>query len=871
MKTRPQAPRATYRLQFHRGFTLRHAIALLPYLDALGVSHIHASPLLKARPGSTHGYDVCDPTRLNPELGTEADLDDLAAALRGRGMGLILDIVPNHMAVGGPENPWWWDVLRLGQASPFANSFDIDWDPPCAALRGKVLMPVLGDELDRVLDRGELRVVCEQAEVTVRYFDQQFPVHPESILVPGKFLEEAIADFDSNRKSLEQFLERQPYRLAFWRHGDLHINYRRFFTVTHLAGLRVELPQVFADTHNRILDWHQRGLLDGLRVDHPDGLRDPQDYLHRLAHAAPGAWVVVEKILQPDETVPPDWPVAGTTGYDFLNCAGGLFIDPAAEEPLTRFYSEFTGEPTDFTAVMRDKKRHVLRRHLVAEVSRLTHLLAAILPRCAPSLAIGPDELRDGLVEVLACFPVYRAYCRAEASICSENDRAAASEAVTQARRADSHLSAAALGFLDHLLQLRVQDPLAAEFVMRFQQLTGPAMAKGGEDTAFYCYNRFAALNEVGGDPSRFGSSVNDFHRACEQACRHWPATMLATSTHDTKRSEDVRARLALLSEIPGLWIAAVRAWSALNERHRRDGWPDRNAEYLFYQTVVGAWPLPLDRAIAYMGKAAREAKQHTDWSEPNRPYEEALKEFVAGALADPAFTRSVEGFVNRIARAGCVNSLGQTLLKLTAPGVPDLYQGTDLWDFSLVDPDNRRAVDFDLRQALMASVQAGIASGPTSGFLDELLSNPGDGRVKLFLIHQVLRYRRLHPELFQQGRYVPISVSGQGARHVCAFARVLRHQQTIVVVPRLVAGLTRNLDIWPLGEDVWGETRLVLPGTRRGHEFRNVLTDESHRAQSRNNRVGLRLAEVFARFPIALLDELSPGGARPRTTSKQR
>lgn len=870
MKTRPRVPRATYRLQFHRGFTLRHAIVLLPYLDALGVSHIYASPLLKARPGSTHGYDVCDPTRLNPELGTEADLDELAAALRERGMGLILDIVPNHMAVGGPDNPWWWDVLRLGQASPFANSFDIDWDPPCAALRGKVLMPVLGDELDRALDRGELQVVCEKAEVTVRYFDQQFPVHPESILVPGKFLEEAIADFDSNPESLRRFLEQQPYRLAFWRHGDLHLNYRRFFTVTHLAGLRVELPQVFADTHNRILDWHQRGLLDGVRVDHPDGLRDPQDYLHRLARAAPGAWIVVEKILQPGETLPTDWPVAGTTGYDFLNRAGGLFIDPAADEPLTRFYSEFTGEPTDYTAIMRDKKRHVLRRHLVAEVSRLTHLLAAILPRYSPGLEIGPDELRDGLVEIIACFPVYRAYCRAEASICSENDRAAASEAVTQARRANSHLSPTALGFLDDLLQRRVQDPLAAEFVMRFQQLTGPAMAKGGEDTAFYCYNRFAALNEVGGDPSRFGSSVDDFHRACEQARRHWPAAMLTTSTHDTKRGEEVRARLALLSEIPGLWIAAVRAWSALNERHRRDGWPDRNAEYLFYQTVVGAWPLPLDRAIAYMEKAAREAKQHTDWSEPNRPYEEALKAFVAGALADPAFISSVEGFVSRIARAGFVNSLGQTLLKLTAPGVPDLYQGTDLWDFSLVDPDNRRPVDFDLRQTLMATVQAGIAPGPTPGFLDELLGNPGDGRVKLFLIRQVLHYRRLHPELFQQGRYVPISVSGQCAHHVCAFARLHHRKRAIVVVPRLVVRLNRGLNIWPIGEDVWGDTRLVLAGTRQGHGFANVLTGESHRAQSEKQQPGLRLGEILGRFPVALLEDLSPHVPRPSKEPNQ-
>ncbi len=450
-------------------------------------------------------------------------------------------------------------------------------------------------------------------------------------------------------------------------------------------------------------------------------------------------------------------------------------------------------------------------------MNRLVHILDALLSRHAPDRSIGPDELREGLIELAACFPVYRTYCRPEASVCSARDRALVSEAVARAGQAEPQPSPGVLAFLDDVLQMRVAGDLAAEWVMRFQQLTGPAMAKGVEDTAFYCCNRFVALNEVGGDPARFGLSVDEFHRACAQARLQWPAAMLTTSTHDTKRSEDMRARLALLSEIPDRWIAAVRRWSGLNEKRRRKGWPDRNAEYLFYQTLVGAWPLSLDRALAYMGKAAREAKQHTDWIEPNRLYEAALKDFVAGAMGDPAFTEDVELFVAPLIQAGHLNSLAQTLLKLTAPGVPDLYQGTELWDFSLVDPDNRRPVDFDHRRALMASVQAGGASGPMTGFVEDLLRNPSDGRVKLFLTRQVLHYRRFHPELFRRGRYVPISVSGQCARHVCAFARVFGRKRTIAVVPRLVVEITRGLDIWPLGEEVWRDTRLLLPEARAG------------------------------------------------------
>lgn len=896
MKPRAVIPRATYRLQFHRGFTLRDALGCVPYLEALGVSHVYASPLLLARPGSPHGYDVCDPGRINPDLGTEADLAAFVAALRQRRMGLVLDIVPNHLATA-PENPWWWDVLKHGRHSRFADYFDIDWDSPDPDLRGKVLLPVLADEYERVLGRGELTVGCENAEVTVRYFDHRFPASPESILVPGKFLHEAVADFNADRAALARFLDQQHYRLADWREGDTRLNYRRFFTITHLAGVRVELPQVFTDTHNQLLAWHQRGLLDGLRVDHPDGLLNPRDYLQRLRRAASGAWIVVEKILEPGEALPRDWPVAGTTGYDFLNRVGGLFIDPAGATPLTDFYATFTGEPTDYAALVGEKKRWILRHHLVAEVNRLVRLLAALLTRHAPRRTFSPERLREALVELIAAFPVYRTYLEPERKTASRVDRARVAEALAQAghaqasRTAEPRLRArvgnpqgrhdeagfgaggpfgedaaafrTVLAFLGDLLRLRVRGELAAEFVWRFQQLTGPAMAKGKEDTLFYCYSRFIALNEVGGDPGAFGGTLEDFHGAGRQTHQRWPATLLATSTHDTKRSEDVRARLALLSEIPEAWAAAVRRWSAHNERYRRRGRPDRNVEYFYYQTLVGAWPLPLDRALACLEKVVREAKQHTDWSCQNPAYEAALRRFVTATLGDGEFTADLARFVAPLLGPGRVNSLAQTLLKLTAPGVPDVYQGTELWDLSLVDPDNRRPVDFALRQQLLAGLPPRVAAGDTRAVLRELWRRSADGRLKLLVIQRALGFRRRHVRLFRHGGYLPLRSTGAQAAHLCAFARTLPGTTALVVVPRLVLGLLAGRDHPPLGPEVWKDTRLVLPRTLAGRPFRHVFTGQCLHPSPAGAQTALRLAEVFEQFPVALLE---PAGGRLRT-----
>jgi len=810
-------PRATYRLQFHRGFTLRDAIKLIPYLSELGVSHVYASPLLKARPGSPHGYDVCDCSQLNPEIGSEAELESFVAALRRHGMGLVLDIVPNHMAAG-PENPWWWDVLKHGRTSRYAGYFDIEWDPPDPRLHGKVLVPVLGDEYERVLEKGGFTVRVEDGAPVLRYFEHRFPLAPESLPAPTAKLTELNARPDQ----LDALLQQQHYRPTFWRRGDAQLNYRRFFNITMLAGLRVEDEQVFGDAHARILDWYQRGHLDGVRVDHPDGLRDPQQYLERLRQAAPKAWVVVEKILEPGEELPRDWPVAGTTGYDFLNRVVGPFLDPAGEKPLTEFYAEFTGAPTDYAAVVREKKQLVLHELLPAEVDCLSHMLQRLAARRGHSFTL--DGLRGALVELVACFPVYRTYIQAGSRHVSGTDTAHIDSAVAAARNQGPDGNVALLDFLGDLLRLRQPGELEADFVMRFQQLTGPAMAKGVEDTTFYCFNRFVALNEVGGDPGHFGLGLEAFHRTCRGAQAQWPDAMLATSTHDTKRSEDIRARLSLLSEIPKAWRSAVLRWSALNEKHRRDGWPDRNAEYLYYQTLVGAWPLPLDRALAYMEKASCEAKEHTTWTDRNPAYDEALKHFVTSTLDEAEFTADLERFVAPLVEPGHINSLAQTLVKLTAPGVPDIYQGTELWDFSLVDPDNRRPVDFETRRHLLA----GLAHLP----VEEIWQRRGEGLPKLWLIQKTLGFRRNHPGLFgSDSSYEPLNAQGGKADHVLGFVRGGR---VVTVVPRLIMGLA----------DDWADTVIELP---QG-VWRNELTGESISGGA------CRPADLLKRFPVALL-----------------
>jgi len=811
---RKTCPRATYRLQFNEHFRLSDALALIPYFQELGVSHIYASPLFKAAAHSVHGYDVCDFGLLNPEVGTDDDLARLVAALRERNMGLVLDIVPNHMGIATRENAWWQDVLKNGRASRFAGYFDIQWDTTDAKLRGKILMPVLGDQYERVLERGELKIEMEQDAPVLCYFEHRFPIVPDSF--PKHLSLEAL---NKNQAALDKLIQKQHYLLAFWGDGDLKLNYRRFFAVSTLAAVRVEDEAIFKDVHQLVGKWLRNNLLNGLRVDHPDGLRGPAGYLERLRALAPRAWIIVEKILQPREDMPDDWPVNGTVGYDFLNQVNGLFLEAKNEKILAGFYSGFTGEPMDSGKAVREKKILVLETLFVTEVNRLVDLLAQIAKLRPAHKEFSREQLREALIEFAACFPVYRTYVRPEDGFVSVPDSMNIKNAGAHAEQTRRDLPAGIFEFLRGLLLLNLHGELECEFVARFQQLTSPAMAKGVEDTTFFCLNFFASLNEVGGDPGRFGVNVADFHKFCHRLEERGGSSMLCSSTHDTKRSEDVRARLNVLSEIPEEWSQAVSRWSKMNQRHRKNHFPDRNAEYLLYQTLVGAWPISLERILAYVEKASCEAKQHTDWNHRNTQYDEALKAFVTNALADRDFVRDLESFIASLTEAAHVNELAQTLIKLTAPGVPDIYQGNEIHDFSLVDPDNRRPVDYDVRQRLLAETK-------TMG-AEESWKRRDEGLAKLWLIQKTLSYRARHEMTFA-GDYEPIFASGENAGHIIAFIRGGKAMTVISRFNRSRAG---------------GMPALLLP---RGM-WRNEFTEEIYIGE-------ISTAKLLRRFPVALL-----------------
>jgi (1->4)-alpha-D-glucan 1-alpha-D-glucosylmutase len=794
-------PVSTYRVQLrppaddHPGFGFADAADAVPYLADLGVTHLYCSPYLQAAPGSTHGYDVVDHSRLNSELGGPAGFANLVEACRRAGLGIVLDVVPNHMAVSEPEsqNAPWWSVLRDGPSSPYAEWFDIDWDSRDNP--GKVLVPILGAPLGEVLD--ELTVDGDR----IRYYDHEVPVAPGT-LVEGDLL---------------ATLEAQHYRLCHWTVAGEELNYRRFFDVTTLTGVRVEVPAVFDETHVLVVQQLRDGVLDGLRIDHPDGLADPGGYLDQLAAATGGAWVVVEKILEPGEALPDDWACAGTTGYDALNDVLGLFVDPAGEQPLTALWSSLTGDSSSFEDVVATTKRLVLSDVLAAEVNRLTEIG---LTACAPDPALRDTTrtaFREALVEVLASFGVYRAYLP-PAGPADETARGFVQQAVAAAttslpQRADEIALVGRLAL--------AEGPAGAageEFVTRFQQTCGPVMAKGVEDTAFYRYLRLSALNEVGGDPGRFGVGLEEFHAACMQVQRAWPVSMTTLSTHDTKRSEDVRARLVLLSQCPAAWGEAVTRWSALAARHRSPAGPDHATEQLIWQTVVGAWPLSADRAAAYLEKATREAKAGTSWLRPVAAFEEAVASFARAVLADPVITAEIENFVTELAPAWRTTALAQKLVQLTMPGVADTYQGTELFDLSLVDPDNRRPVDYAARSRLLETLDA----GPVPEVDDT-------GAAKLHLVSRALRLRRDHPDWFlADASYEPLD-AGQRA---VAFAR---SGQVVTVAPlRAVQTEQRG----------WGRDVVTLPEG----SWRNAQTG----AKSPGGPV--LLADLLADFPVALL-----------------
>jgi len=903
------APLSTYRAQLHSRFGFDDVGAVAPYLADLGVSHLYASPYLQAAPGSSHGYDVVDHSRVNGELGGAAAHRRMCDALGAAGLGQILDIVPNHMAIGGRENAWWWDVLENGPSSLYAAYFDVDWDPPEAKLRHKVLLAVLGDHYGRVLEAGELALAREGGSFVVRYHEHVAPIAPptmdgvlaaaaercasaelESLATAlGRLPASTLTDRDSVRERhrdkevladrlaalcddveavaeavdamvaetnadpdhLDAVLERQNYRLAYWRTAGRELDYRRFFDITTLIGLRVEDPQVFEDTHRLVLGWVADGTLDGLRVDHPDGLRDPEGYLARLAEATGGAWVVVEKILEPGEELPSTWPVAGTTGYDFLNRVGGLFVDPDGHKPLLELFAGLTGQSTDWASVVLEKKHQVLRQVLAADLNALTAAFVRVCERHRRFRDYTRHELHEVLREVAAAFPVYRAYVRPADGAVSDTDVAHVEQAVTVAAERRPDLDGDLWGFMTDLLLLRARgddrspgfgrpsgsgpeaDP-ETELVARFQQLTGPVMAKGVEDTAFYSYLPLVSLNEVGGDPSRFGVAPAAFHRACAISQGRYPTGMVATATHDTKRGEDTRARLHLLSEIPGEWADAVHAWRAHNDRHRAGpDRPDATMEYLFYQTLVGAWPLPVERAVAYMEKASREAKIHTSWTEPDDDYDAALLAFVEAVLADGWFAAQLEAFVAPLVGPGRVTSVAQKLVAMTAPGVPDVYQGTELWDHSLVDPDNRRPVDYGARRRLLAELDSGALSP------ESVWARADEGLPKLAVCAGALRLRRRRPELFgPDGGYEEAAVSGPAADHAVAFSR---GGSAMTVVPRLVLGLERS-----------GGWRATTVDLGPGGPWRNLFTGDELPGGGR-----IPVADLLARFPVALLERV--------------
>jgi len=929
-----RVPRATYRLQLGPGLTFDDAAALVEYLDALGISDAYTSPFLETATKGSHGYDVADHDRLRDELGGEPAFQRFAAALRARDMGLLVDVVPNHMGIAQNRNAWWLDVLENGPASPHASTFDIDWRPVKTELTDKVLLPVLGDQYGAVLDRGELKLGLEDGRFLVRYFDTVLPISPRAwsrilghridglaaslgaehadvvalkslitwfATLPSHtdkdpervaarrrekevgrekliallaaspavraFIEDNIRFFNGkpgdaqSMEPLDALLSDQAYRAAYWRVAGEEINYRRFFDINELAAIRMEEPEVFEATHRLLFRLVREGAVTGLRIDHPDGLYDPADYFRRL-QAGPGGeiYVVAEKILAPGEQPPESWATAGTTGYEFLNLLNGIFVDRAQARAMEQNYARLIRHRPGFTEIVHDCKRLIMETSMAAELNTLAHRLNTISEKHRASRDFTLGALTRALREVIAAFPVYRTYVTSEGI--TDRDREYVRRAIATARRQVASADASIYDWLERVLTLDAPERTSEaerrerlDFVMRFQQITGPVTAKGFEDTALYRFNRLVSLNDVGGDPSRFGVTLAEFHAENAARGRRSPHALSATATHDTKRGEDMRARINVLSEIPEEWRRHVALWQRLNRRQRAmvDGRavPGANTEYLIYQTLVGAWPVDLARLREYLLKVVHEAKTHTSWINPDDRYDGAIVAF-AEALLDPtrshAFLDDFTAFQARVAHFGALNSLAQTLIKITAPGVPDFYQGTELWDLSLVDPDNRRPVDFTLRRRLLGDLDRALAAAADRpGFAAGLVEAKADGRVKLFLVREALAFRRARAALFADGGYRPLETRGTLAEHLCAFARVGEGGAALTVVPRLLA--RRGVETLPLGRESWQDTALVVPADL-GARFVNVLTGE--RLEVRDD--ALPLGDVLAHFPVALL-----------------
>jgi (1->4)-alpha-D-glucan 1-alpha-D-glucosylmutase len=872
-------PTATYRLQLCPGFGFDQVAEIAPYLKALGVSHVYLSPYLQAAAGSTHGYDIVDHSQVNRELGGAAAHARMLQVLRAQGLGQVIDVVPNHMATSTPDNRFWWDLLEHGRCSQYANYFDVDFQPVEARLHDKVLVPILSDHYGRVIEAGEIRLEREASRFRlIAHGKHVLPLDPASVgeLLRGaaercgsdelafvadvlmhlpkpkdasgesaprrqrdvqvayRMLERLmvqhsvavaidtqVAQTNDSLDALDQLIERQHYRIAYWRMARHDLDYRRFFDVDNLAALRIERSEVFHDVHETILRWVESGDVDGLRIDHPDGLRNPQGYFEHLRARAPNAWIVAEKILARGEVLPANWPVDGTTGYDFLALCTGLFVDPAGKAGLSDVYTEFVGTPLpDFGTLAREKKELVLEQLLPSDLNRLTSVLVRVCEEQPRFRDYSRDELRLTTRRMLAGFPIYRSYV--DVGIADERDRAYIMHAAASAEYADDTLDRRLLALVARILFGALDSASAREFRARFQQLSAATMAKGVEDTAFYCYSLLLSLNEVGGDPGQFAVTPEAFHAHCARIQDSHPFTMLASSTHDTKRSEDVRARISVLSEWPARWRQTVQKLSAAAAPHRTAAGPDRELEYFIYQTLVGAWPIEEARLLEYLRKAEREAKLHSSWHRPNEAYEKGVAAFVHGSLGDAAFRAELDLFVAALQKPAERNALAQLVLKLTAPGVPDIYQGNEVPRYDLTDPDNRRAIDFadltvKLRQVDKASCRELLASG------DPALR-------KLYVTSRLLQLRREFPAWFgPEARYVPLCASGAHADRLFGF---MRGSHVLVVVPRLSASV---------GDD-WGDTRIELPTGA----WENLLC----RAPVKSGLV----SELLAQLPAAVL-----------------
>ena len=980
-------PLATYRLQFNHQYKFSDAKSIVSYLHELGISDCYTSPYFKAKKGSLHGYDILDHNALNPEIGTEEEYNEFIEELRKYGMGQVLDIVPNHMCIADDENVWWMDVLENGPSSIYADFFDIDWKPVKDELENKVLIPVLGDQYGRVLEKQELTLVFEEGVFFIHYFERKFPVAPISyrkileycidelkkkmgsdhlhlqellsiitalIHLPPRtekdqekiverrrekeiikkrlgdlfneseevrsFIEENLKIFNGDPEDprsfdlLDDLLNEQVYRISHWQVATEEINYRRFFDINELGAIRVENPRVFEETHRLVLKLIREEKVTGLRVDHPDGLYNPAEYFYRLqrgcfiqfclrameAEDEPvlrekiglsydekmsenltsslrmSFYIVGEKILTKSERMPEDWPIFSTTGYVFLNTVNGIFINMENVKAFDEIYTRFTRFKMNCQDLIHEKKKLIMQASMPSEINMLGYYLNRISEKNRNTRDFTLNSLTTAIVEVIAYFPVYRTYVTSTGV--NERDRRYIEQAVSRAKRKNPTLSATLFDFLNDVLLLQYPKEFQEtdkqewlDFVMRFQQMTGPIMAKGVEDTAFYVYNRFVSLNEVGGNPEKFGTSLDTFHGMNIERKKFWPCAMIATSTHDTKRNEDVRARLDVLSEIPNEWRLLLQNWSRMNKKKKSvmegERVPDRNEEYLLYQTLIGVWPLdPMNegeheifkkRIKDYMIKAVREAKVNTSWISPNHSYEENLSAFIEGILSNDPFIKDFERFQKRVSYFGMFNSLSQTLLKVTSPGIPDFYQGTEIWDFSLVDPDNRRPVAYDIRKRMLNELKQEIerSGSDLRAFAKRLMENWVKGTIKLYVIFRSLNYRKENAQLFWDGNYIPLESEGNLKDHVCAFARKSEGKVVLVVVPRFLTRILKGSNEIPLGQEIWGNSRILIPEEISAKKFINIFTGEMIAETKQDGRRGLTLGEIFSNFPVALLE----------------